>query len=191
MLKCKQKGTAIPKIGENFYLYKVESKGNKELKRARKITKGYLGKITPKGLKEPGYKINSPTTCKEYGASRFLLLENKQIIERLKGCFPIRWKELFVLSVFRLIYQSPLKHMELHYQDSWLSQELPDTHLSKNTLHKILESVGRDRKLIVEFLRSLICGNENLLIELTHAFSLSENMVLAEKGYNSQFDFTP
>ncbi|MEW6095757.1 MAG: transposase [bacterium] len=191
VLKYKRKGTAIHKTGENFYLYEVTSIWDKRLKRARKITKGYLGRLTPIGLKEPGYRINRPTTCKECGASLFLIEGNKEIIERLKEYFPIRWKELFTLSCFRLMYQSPLKHMELHYHDSWLSEEFPDTYLSKNVLHQILESVGRERKTIVEFLNGFICGSENLLIDLTHVFPLSEDIILAEKGYNSQFDFTP
>jgi len=191
VIRHKLKGTAIHKIGNNFYLYEVASQWDKKLKRARKITRRYLGRITPQGLKEPGYKINHPTTCKEYGASFFLMMENKDIIEKLKQYFPQRWKEIFSLSVFRLMYQAPLKHMEVHYQDSWLSEELPDASLSKNVLHNILEAVGRDRKTIVEFLRGFICGNENLLIDLTHIISLSENMILAEKGYNSKLDFTP
>lgn len=191
VLKYRRKGTAIHKIGENFYLYEVASKWDKGLKRARKITKGYLGKITPKGLNEPGYKINCPTTCKECGASLFLIKQNKEIIDRLKEYFPNRWKEIFVLSAFRLIQQSPLKHMELHYHDSWLSEEFAEACLSKNMLHQILEAVGQDRKTIVEFLKGFICGSENLLIDLTHIFSLSEDMILAEKGYNSQLDFTP
>ncbi|HOV21964.1 MAG TPA: hypothetical protein PLW95_04705, partial [bacterium] len=83
----------------------------------RKVTGEYLGVITPEGLKEPGYRINRPTTCKEYGASWFLIKENEEVIDKLKNTFPIFWKELFILSVCRLLYQSPLKHMELHYQD--------------------------------------------------------------------------
>ena len=118
VLKYKRKGTAIHKIGNNFYLYEVESKWDKKLKRARKITKGYLGKITPEGVKEPGYKINRPTTCKEYGASFFLIKEGKKIIEKLKEHFPNRWKQIFILSVLRFMYQAPLKHMKLHYLDS-------------------------------------------------------------------------
>ncbi len=191
VLEYKRKGTAIHKIGDNFYLYEIASKWDKKKKRARKITKGYLGKITTQGLKEPGYRINQPTTCKEYGASLFLMKENKEIIERLKVYFPNRWKEVFILSAFRLLHQSPLKHIEFLYQDSWISEELSSASLSKNTLHQILEDMGRERKTIIEFLRGFICGGENLLIDLTHIFSLSGNMVLAEKGYNNQLDFTP
>ncbi|MEW6215762.1 MAG: transposase [Nitrospirota bacterium] len=191
VLKYRRKGTAIHKIGGNFYLYEVVSKWDKGLKRARKITKGYLGKITPKCLNEPGYKINRPTSCKECGASLFLIKQNKEIINKLKEYFPSRWKEIFVLSAVRLIRQAPLKHMELHYHDSWLSEEIPGACLSKNILHQILEVMGRNRGTIVEFLKGFICGDENLLIDLTHIFSLSGNMVLAERGYNNQLDFTP
>jgi len=191
VLKCKEKGTAIHKIGKSFYLYQIASKWDRKLKRAKKITKGYLGKITPQGLKQPQYRINLPTSCKEYGASWFLLENNTTVIERLKIYFPYRWKEIFIFSVCRLMYQSVLKHMELHYQESWLSEVMPDASLSKNIVGKILEEIGRDRETIVEFLKGFICGNENLLIDLSHMFSLSQDMLLTEKGYNSQWDFTP
>ena len=155
----------------------------------RKVTGEYLGVITPEGLKEPGYRINRPTTCKEYGASWFLIKENEEVIDKLKNTFPIFWKELFILSVCRLLYQSPLKHMELHYQDSWVSEVYQGISLSKNVLHQILEDIGRNRESITKFLRSFVKGKENLLIDLTHIFSLSDNMDLTEKGYNNQFDF--
>jgi hypothetical protein len=149
-LKHKKEGMAVHKIGENFYLYEITSIWDKELKRAKKVTKEYLGKLTPQGLIPPRYRTCCPTTCKEYGASMFLMKDNKEVSERLKECFPFRWKEIFVLSVLRSIYQSPLKHMEFQYQDSWLSEELPGVHLSKNTLSGVLESIGRDREKIVK-----------------------------------------
>jgi len=191
VVKYKRKGTAIHKIRGHYYLYEIGSKWDKGLGRARKITKGYLGVITPEGLKEPGYRMNKPTTCKEYGASLFLIEENKDVIDRLKEYFPVRWKEIFALSVFRLLYQSPLKHMELHWEDSYLSEVFTGASLSKNSLHQVLEDVGQDRQGIAEFLRSFVCGHENLLIDLTHIFSLSDNIVLTEQGYNSEWDLTP
>ena len=187
VVKYKRKGTAIHKIRGHYYLYEIGSKWDKGLGRARKITKGYLGVITPEGLKEPGYRMNKPTTCKEYGASLFLIEENKDVIDRLKEYFPVRWKEIFALSVFRLLYQSPLKHMELHWEDSYLSEVFTGASLSKNSLHQILEDVGQDRQGIAEFLRSFVYGKENLLVDLTHIFSLSDNIVLTEQGYNSEW----
>lgn len=191
VLRYKREGTAIHKIGGNFYLYEVRSVWDKALGRARKVTKGYLGKITPEGLKEPGYRSFRPTTSKEYGASFFLLETNREIIEGLKKHFPERWKELFVLSVFRLMYRAPLKHMEVHYQDSWISEVISEASLSKYTLHQILETIGRNRGAIVGFFRDLYCREERLLIDLTHVFSFSEGIGMAEEGFNRELDFSP
>jgi len=191
VLKYKKKGTAIHKIRGRYYLYEATSIWDKKLKRARKVTGKYLGVITQEGLKEPGYRKNTPTTCKEYGASRLLIRDNQPIIDKLKKYFPTIWKEIFTLSVFRLMYKSPLKHMQIHYQDSWISEELEGVHLSKDVLGQLLESVGANRERIVEFLRDFICGKEKLLVDLTYVFSLSQGMILSEKGYNSEFDWTP
>ena len=61
--------------------------------------------------------------------------ENEEVIDKLKNTFPFFWKELFILAGCRLLYQSPLKHMELHYQDSWVSEVFQGISLSKNILH--------------------------------------------------------
>ncbi len=74
--------------------------------------------------------------------------------------------------------------MEIHYQESWLSEVIKNATLSKNTLGRILEEIGNDREGIVEFLKGFICGDENVLIDLTHIFSLSRDMILTERGYN-------
>jgi len=190
-LKQKRKGTAIHKIGNNYYLYEVTSIWDSDLGRARKITKKYLGVITPEGLKEPRYRRNIPTTIKEYGASWLIMHQNREIIEGLRDVFPDWWGEIFVLSAIRFMHYSPLKNMSIHYEDSWLSEEIKDVRLSDKSLHMLLEEVGGDRGSIVRFLRRFISEGENLLIDLTHIFSLSQGMFLAEKGYNREFDFTP
>ena len=50
VLKEKRPGTNISKIGNNYYLYEVTSQWDKEKKRAKKITKAYIGRITESGL---------------------------------------------------------------------------------------------------------------------------------------------
>ncbi len=191
VLKHKRKGAAIHKIRGNYYLYEITSIWDKGLKRARKITKKYLGVITPKGLKEPDYRHNLPTTCKEYGAISLILRQNQDILKGLKMCFPYWWKELFILSVFRLIKRAPLKHMQLHYQDSFISEKIKGVRLHKNAIRSLLGEIGANRESIIKFLKLFIFEGENLLIDLTHVFSLSENIILAEKGYNNEFNWTP
>lgn len=191
VLKYKRKGAAIHKIGNRYYLYEITSVWDKEKKRARKVTKRYLGVITKEGITEPAYKRKIPTTVKEYGASMYLIKENQEIVEGLKEFFPSQWKELFVLSCLRLMHKSPLKNMGLYYQDSWFSEEIKEVSFYPQDIQRLLKRIGSDRGRIGEFLRDLMEEKEGVLIDLTHVFSLSENMILSAKGYNSEFDFTP
>lgn len=190
VLKHKRKGTAIHKIGNNYYLYKVTSVWDGNLRRARKVTESYLGVITKDGLIEPGQR-RRPSSVKEYGASMFLLKENPEILEGLKKHFPYYFKELFVLSCLRLLHRSPLKNMSVFYEDSWLSEEIEGARLSDKFLSHLLEAIGGDRGSIVRFMRDSLSSNEGLLIDLTHVFSSSEGVNLRAKGYNSEFDFSP
>ena len=56
VLKHKTLGTAIVRNKNNFYLYKISSKWNKDKGRAQKVTEKYLGKITPEGIVAPKIK---------------------------------------------------------------------------------------------------------------------------------------
>ncbi|KAF5435077.1 hypothetical protein C5S35_12175 [Candidatus Methanophagaceae archaeon] len=76
VLVQRKKGTEIHRRGDNFYLCKVSSVWDKKLKRARKITGEYLGKITKDGIVPPKQKqllaAFKQVTVKEYGASSYL-----------------------------------------------------------------------------------------------------------------------
>jgi len=178
-------------VGDKYYLYEVTSKWDPQLKRARKITIGYLGRVTREGLKRPTVERYTPTSVKEYGASSYLVKDNKIITENLKKYFPAFYAEIFILSALRFASRCPLKNMGTHYADSWLSEEFRGARLSKDYLSHIIETVGHRREDIASFLKEFISGKEKLLIDLTHIFSKSRGVDLAQKGYNSDLEFTP
>jgi len=190
VLKYKRKGTAIHKIGNKYYLYEVTSKWEPTLKRARKITKRYLGTITPQGLIKPYSKL-SLSNPKEYGAYIYLIKTNSKIITYLKKYFSSWWQELFILSSLRLTHKSTFKNMAIHYQDSWFSEEFPSAKLYEKAYKRLLIEVGSNRENIIKFLRKFILKEEALLMDLSHIFSYSANQILTAKGYNSDFDFSP
>ena len=191
VLKHKRKGTAIHKIGGNFYLYKIHSEWDSEKVRARKVTDGYLGKITPEGLQKPRRRAGVPTGVKEYGASVYLLKGNEEIMEGLRDEFGYWWKELMSLGILRLEHRSALKLMASYYEDSWLSEELGGARLNQKAITELLMEVGAQRGRIVNFLRRYITGDENLLIDLTNVFSKSKGMSMVARGYNSLMEFEP
>ena len=105
--------------------------------------------------------------------------------------YPDKWKELFVFSVFRLLYNTPIKNLQAHYATSFISETLRDAHLSPKTVGDMLREVGKERENIKAFLKQFISGSEFAIIDLTHVFSLSENVISSVPGYNSKKEFLP
>ncbi|MDP2750360.1 MAG: transposase [Nanoarchaeota archaeon] len=193
--KYQEKGTQAVKIKENYYLYKITSVWDPKKGRARKVTEKYLGKITPDGIVKPKQEriiegLNN-ITVKEFGASYFINSIASNIIELLKENYPALWKEIFVFSTMRLFHSSPLKNVSHYYNSSHLSDVFPDAKVSPKSLSEWLFSVGKERGKMVDFMKNFVEGSEFLVIDLTHIFSLSENIISATTGHNSEEDYTP
>ncbi len=195
VLKQKTKGTEIRNIGSNYYLYKIRSEWDKDKKRAKKITEKYLGKITQEGLIKPKHErliqVQKNICVKEFGASQFITTQSQDIIQQLKETFPDIWKEIFAFAVFRFFSASPLKNVQSHYHSSYLSEIIHDARVSSRTLSNILQSIGKQRTLIKNFLSKYIIPGESIVVDLTHVFSLSENIISATLGRNSEEEYTP
>ena len=195
VLKHKRKGTEIRKIGNNYYIYKVTSVWDKKKKRARKITEKFLGTIIPDGFIKPRQErlmeSLSNISVKEFGATNLLLEMNAEIKERLKKIYPERWKEIFVFSIFRLLYNTPIKNLLTHYAASFISETLSGARLSPKFVGNLLRDIGREREKTKLFLRDFLSGNDFALIDLTHVFSLSEDVISSVPGYNSKKEFLP
>ena len=194
VLAQRKKGTQVTKNGNNYYLYKVKSVWDPSKKRARKITEKYLGKITPEGIIKPRHERllddMKNVSVKEFGASSLLLDMNKDIMELLQEVFPVKWKEIFIFSVFRFIHLSPIKNLQAYYADSFLSEILPDAHLSPKVIGKLLGDIGMVRERVKMVLKPLVSGTEFALVDLTHVLSRSNGVVSSVPGFNSKKDFS-
>jgi len=193
--KYQEKGTQAVKIKENYYLYKIKSVWDPKKGRARKVTEKYLGKVTPGGIIKPkqeriieGLK---EITVKEFGASYFINSIASDILELLIKSYPALWKEIFVFSTMRLFHSCPLKNVSNYHNSSHLSDVFPDAKVSPKSLSELLFSVGKERGKTVNFMKNFVEGSEFLVIDLTHIFSLSENIISATTGHNSEEDYTP
>ena len=130
-------------------------------------------------------------SVKEFGAANFVLDLNEDIKESLKGIYPDKWKELFLFSVFRLLYNTPIKNLQTYYAMSFLSETLPGAYLSPKKVGNMLREIGKERERIKVFLKQFIYGNDFALVDLTHVFSLSENVISSVPGYDSKGEFLP
>ena len=195
VLKHKKPGTQVVQIRGNYYLYKVTSKWDREKGRARKVTERYLGKITEEGLIKPRHERIEESlkriTVKEYGASKYIVEITRDIQEYLREEFPEGWREIYVFSVMRLMHNSVMKTLSEYYNSSHLSEEIRGARVSPKTISKVLRGVGRERGRIVRFLRNFLVGGEYEVIDLTHVFSYSEDVISTTLGYNSGREYIP
>lgn len=198
-LKFKEKNTELRLIRGKYYLYKISSVWDKEKKRARKITGKMVGSITATdGLTLTGTKrtktiATTPTniSVKEYGASKFLQSSATDLTTKLAEYFPGEWQSIMTLAIQRLIYSAPLKNMEFLYEESYLSEEYPKLDLSKNALTLLIQTIGKDRAKIAEFMKYFIDGSVQLVFDVTNVNSKSKLAKSVAVGYNSQQDFEP
>lgn len=195
VLKHKTKGTEIRKIGERYYLYKITSRWSKEKKRPVKVTLGFLGTITETGLvKSRTIRLAESIehiTIKEYGAFQVVWHQNQDILEALRELFPVWWKELWSMAYLRLMYQTPLKHLDLYYQTSFVSETLPQARFKDKSITTCLRDIGQERGKIVSFLQRFIKGSSFVLIDATHVISLASDMQENCLGYNSKRQYAP
>ena len=195
VLKQKQKGTELRKIGNNYYLYKIKSVWNKSKSRSKKVTEKYLGKITEEGLIKPKHEMVTESlkniSVKEFGAADYVIRESEDIIQNLKETFPNDWKEIFVFAFCRFFHSSPLKNVHDYYYHSQISDEIRDAHVSPKCLGKLLHVVGQQRERIKHFFSKYIDCGENIVVDITHMFSRSENIISATLGNNPDNEYTP
>lgn len=193
--KYKTKHTSIVQNKDNFYLYQIGSKWNKEKKRAQKITEKYLGKITPDGIIKPKHeRVLSQldtVSIKEFGASSLLNHMCADLKSNLKNVFPEEWESIFSFAAIRFFKQSPIKNLACHFEHSYLSSLFNKVDLRPKQASELLHKIGGRRDLMVEYMKNNCCGKKNLIVDLTHIFSASENLTWLSLGHNSLDLFYP
>lgn len=195
VLQHKRPGTEIRLISGKYYLYQISSHWDAALKRSKKKTEAYLGRITPQGFKpkktEQSAANAAQISVRHFGAVHYFEQRSGAILQELEKFFPQWGQTLFVGAVMRLLYHSPLKTMRFYYQNSYASQLWQDAHLSDKTMSECLRQTGQMRSAIVDFFARFHQGSRFVLIDGTHIHSRSPLDGLATPGYNSQRDFRP
>jgi transposase len=195
VLQHKRPGTEIRMISGKYYLYQISSEWDSALKRARKKTGAYLGRITPQGFKpkkaDPSPSDDSLISVRHFGAAHYFEQRSGTILSELEKFFPQWGQTLFVGAIMRLLHQSPLKRMRFHYQNSYASLLWQDAHMSDKTISECLRQTGQMRSAIVDFFARFHQGSRFVLIDGTHIHSRSALNGLSRPGYNSKKDFRP
>ena len=172
----------VKRSGNNYYLNRVSSVYDSSKKRVRKISGEYLGKITKNGLVRASRRSSAPRSVYEYGNARILYDSASPIIDPLREYFPY-WREILAMAIVRTIRPVHMKYLGSAWEKLYISQEI-DASLSPSTLSEIMRSIGKGWASQRSFFRNLIRRGDKILFDLSSIFSRSENIRLAEKGYN-------
>lgn len=197
-LKHKKPGTELRLMKGRYYLYEVSSKWNKEKKRAQKISGKILGRITEdRGFTPSGEKKHYPTmqfkelSSKSSGMGFFAESIASDVLSALKKYFGAEAESIFCASLMRLAHQAPLKNMDLHFRQDFLSETFPNVSLSDKKMTILLKDIGENREKINAFFKEFSNPGEHILIDMTSIHSKSKEMSLTQPGYNSSGNFDP
>ena len=194
--KYREAGKEIKQIHGRFYLYERKTVWDKDKKQPKKISGAYLGRITEDGLLPPKKEmVNkgalSHIVDKQYGSTAFLEQIGEDIRENLEKHFPNHWRSIWVLALLRTVDPQPFKRAENAYEHSWLSEKYSGLNISKQYLSLFLRVLGDMRGHSIDFMKEYIKNAEHLLFDGTRITSFSEEMQLAQIGYNSAHSYDP
>jgi transposase len=178
----------IKKFGRGYYVYESTSVWDKSKKRVRKVSK-YKGRLTREGLVIREKKANIRSIY-EYGNSSLLYYLIQPLLNPLKNAFPGHYQEIIAMGVVKAIEPQPIKLVASRWEKLHLSRLMTPS-LSPNSLADVLKEVGSDITHQSNFFNEIIRKNKFLLFDLSYVFSRSENLQLAEKGYNKEHLYLP
>jgi len=136
VLKHKTKGTYINKVGEKYYLYAAHSERIKGTDKVRRVSDGYLGKITEQdGLIPPREKVKDSVITYEFGISFAILSCTGKIHVGLRKSFVKNGDLIYVCSILQYIYGFHsfelfrLSYLHFHFQELLFPDSFTDAQL--------------------------------------------------------------
>ncbi|NCD26808.1 MAG: hypothetical protein EOL86_14630 [Deltaproteobacteria bacterium] len=170
-----------------YYVYPYHYEYDEKKGRSKKVTDKMIGKITLADgfVRSKKYSIK-PTTIAVKGYGVYTLFEqlNKDLYSKLKKYYPGLYREIFTIAALQLVNKCTNKNLKEFYNNSSLSLSHPDLRLSENTITKLFETIGNNRPVMIDFMRSYIDNDEALLFDGTNIFTQSSKSTYAKKGYN-------
>jgi len=181
--KKRGKPLEIKRIGQNYYLYQSTTIWVKGEGRRKKVS-SYIGRLTEKGIITGSRRKRYVRSIYEYGNAKLLFDIANEIILPLKDAFPDDYCEIIAMAIVKVLQPTPLKLIKSKWEKLYLVREI-DASLSPNILSEKLRYIGGNWDAQRRFFEYLVVRSKYLLFDLSSVVSYSENLKLAEKGYNA------
>jgi hypothetical protein len=179
----------LRKIKNHYYIYKAQNQWNKQTKKPQKTTQ-YIGTITKDGTYKPKQQkttTNTPTTTQiyEYGSTQLCLKLSKDIQQATQN-LPYK-NELLALSIIHATNPAPIRQTQTIWQDTYTSTKL-QANLTQKNITQTLKTIGENIEETYDLFTDLTPQGGMLLYDLTSVISYSKKLLLAERGYNPDWD---
>ena len=180
----------LKNINGHFYIYQATSEWDAKKKKTRKIT-NYIGKITIDGqFREKGKRKRIKQSYREIFEYGNVALAHTLIEDVEKILFEIvpYGQDIIAMAILKAIDPKPLRLLPSQWSKMYLSREI-EVNLSPNHTSPLLHQIGTNVSDWYNLFSKLIQKNDLILYDLTAIFTYSENIKMAEKGYNAHHKF--
>jgi transposase len=188
---CGEKCIEIKQSGNGYYVYHSTTFWDKNAKKRRKKSL-YVGVLDKeKGLVPAKKEIDnlSRVSVREYGNSLLLDWAMQDLVEPLEDSFGELWHTVYALVQTRTMGYTPLKNVRREWTRLYNLHSLePD--LAPAHLGRLLQFIGENRRA-QERVFETIASKGELVYDLSTVFTRSENISIAEKGYNKDHLYIP
>lgn len=186
-----EKCIEVKKRNNGYYVYRSTTFWDKQSKKRRKRS-SYVGVLDEKNGLVPGKKgLDSlrRVSVREYGNSLLLDWALQDLVVPLEDAFGGLWPTVYALVMTRSLGYTPLKSVRREWTRLYNIRGLePD--LSPVRLGRLLSFIGENRNM-QEMVFEAIANGSELVYDLSTVFTRSENITIAEKGYNKEHWYIP
>lgn len=174
VLKHKKKGTYINYTNGKYYLYAAHSKRVPGTKKVRRVSDGYIGRITREdGLIPVRDKVSGDIIVFEYGLSMTAFVLCKNIYSALRREFKGNAGFVMVSSILLAIYGHCRQEL---YEQSCLSLEFPSLDMGKVPTDKQKTGIERGCRMVLDILKKTFGDNmEAASWHLAHVYKIKVN----------------
>jgi hypothetical protein len=154
VLKHKKKGTYINCVKGKYYLYAAHSERVPGTRIVKRVSDGYLGRITEQdGFIPSKDKISSDILVYEYGLSVAVMQLCRNIHSGFKSTSPKNSDLIFVSSILNVISSSYASSV---FSKSYLSVLFPSLDMNKKATGGVLINISRGTAMINDYIDNIM-----------------------------------
>lgn len=185
VLKHKKKGTYINYTNGRYYLYAAHSERVPGTKKVKRISDGYIGRITEsEGLIPARDKISGPVEVFDFGLPVTILSLCANIHNGFRRSFKNNADYIMVASILLVLYGS---YDVDCLKRTWLCLHFPDVNMNKRPTETQETAIIRGANMINDTLTTTFGDNlSRARFELEHIFKVRVNGKLYLSG-NADF----